>query len=319
MKKRRNETGIILLLILAMITVMAMFTGCGGNEDALNEVGVTSEGGGDEGESLSEDADASENGNDSADDMTAGADGEAAGEAEEPETSDPSVQQYSAVEEWIAAVNASEFTVGVWNEETGKGEIFSMGETVPVRIGDNFVIMGFSLPKSADQSLCTFIHLISEDVNDMKYLVYEIIKPLREENEGEFIFTDQEENSYTVKLQYIESEEDTSCNLFDFADSSDREQLCFLIADYDHILRPDGILEDGDSYTLSEYEELWLYIPKEVSNISTDDETVWILDYYNNIKSVGITLTGSNIEIPVTVEYTDGTSEEITIYITNEW
>ncbi len=245
-------------------------------------------------------------------------------EPSEPEVVESSAQQYDTVEDWIAAVNATEFTVGIWREETGKGEIFSTDELVSVKAGDNFVIMGFSNPDRTDYSLCPFVSMISYDVDVMNYMVYEIVKPAIETYNGEFCFIEKDGDSYTIELKYVESEDDTTIaeeepyEVYDFADSTDRQQLCFVISDYDFILKPDVILEDGDSYTILQEEWLWLYLPKEASNVTTTVEGVSILGDKQNIKGVEIYFKETSVELPISVEYTDGTTEEITIYVTRE-
>lgn len=85
-----------------------------------------------------------------------------------------------------------------------------------------------------------------------------------------------------------------------------------------------AILYDGAHYVLEEGLGLWVESPqKEIGRVISSSNDIFIMSSFDMDDSeqwcVWVNTTGTDIEVPVTIEYEDGTEETITIYVTKEW
>ncbi len=82
------------------------------------------------------------------------------------------------------------------------------------------------------------------------------------------------------------------------------------------------ILYDGAHCTIEENLTIDVKSPKVITNITSEKDSVFVVDYdYEGIHEWNITLetTGTDIEVPLTITYEDGTEETFTVYITKDW
>ena len=250
--------------------------------------------------------------------------------SEEPEPSEePIVEETEqTLKEWADTLDASEIYCAVWYEDTKEGIILEDGQEISLEPGDKFLYVGTELKGVIDRDA-----LISDldnstvsykmfDVSETIY-TYEILYISIEDKNGnnyEYTFYITNENSEMAGNE--DGEEYSSQSIYDYVETLNDTKVCVLVTDLNSYIREEIYLSDGDSYTIDENELLWLYLPKETVNIttSTSNVSIWIGEGVDgNLAAIDIFTTGSNIEIPITVEFADGTSQEMTIYITKEW
>lgn len=83
-----------------------------------------------------------------------------------------------------------------------------------------------------------------------------------------------------------------------------------------------ALLYDGAHYTVEENYIVTVKTPGVISDMYTTVTDVIISDYViNDVHEwdIGVMGTGTDIEVPLTITYEDGTKETITVYITKEW
>lgn len=79
-----------------------------------------------------------------------------------------------------------------------------------------------------------------------------------------------------------------------------------------------AIVYDGAHYTIPESFYLDVVSSKNIQRASSIAEYVYV-GKVEDAWGVWVNTTGTDIEVPVTIEYEDGTEETITIYVTKEW
>lgn len=92
------------------------------------------------------------------------------------------------------------------------------------------------------------------------------------------------------------------------------------IAVYEFFYKDKGqaLLYDGAHYNIPEDFYLEIMSSKNITSATSTAENVAVRkidDYW----TIYIETTGTDIEVPVTITYDDGTEETITIYVTKEW
>lgn len=83
-----------------------------------------------------------------------------------------------------------------------------------------------------------------------------------------------------------------------------------------------AILYDGAYYTLQESCVATVKTPNVIKTVTSTAEYVYILDvdYEGEHEwNISVETTGTDIEVPLTITYEDGTEETITVYITKDW
>ncbi len=80
-----------------------------------------------------------------------------------------------------------------------------------------------------------------------------------------------------------------------------------------------AIIPNGEKYTMQMGNILRVIPDKEVLQIESNEEYIDIMEPVRpNVWGIVINTTGSDIEISCTIQYLDGTEEDIIIYVTNE-
>lgn len=90
----------------------------------------------------------------------------------------------------------------------------------------------------------------------------------------------------------------------------------------EHVEEGQAILYDGARYILSENFIVTVKTPEIISSMESSNKYVYISDYdYKGSHEWDITLetTGTDIEVPLTITYEDGTTDTLTVYITKDW
>lgn len=83
-----------------------------------------------------------------------------------------------------------------------------------------------------------------------------------------------------------------------------------------------AILYDGAHYTVEENFAITVRASNVIKNVTSTAGSVQITNYEyegNQEWSISIYATGTDIEVPLTVVYEDGTEETLTVYITKDW
>ncbi len=83
-----------------------------------------------------------------------------------------------------------------------------------------------------------------------------------------------------------------------------------------------AIMYDGAYYTIEQDFATIVRCPNTIKKVNSTEEYVHILDYdYEGTHEWAITIytTGTDIEVPLTITYEDGTEESLTVYITKDW
>lgn len=83
-----------------------------------------------------------------------------------------------------------------------------------------------------------------------------------------------------------------------------------------------AIMYDGAHYTIEKDFATIVRCPNTIKKVTSTEEYVHILDYdYEGVHEWAITIytTGTDIEVPLTITYEDGTEETLTVYITKDW
>ena len=133
-----------------------------------------------------------------------------------------------------------------------------------------------------------------------------------------------EEESEDVASEEVAEEES---NEVEYVNFSDRNELLEYLQKYDRTIivqynfgeegSPQAIIPNGGYYTITEEETITIIPNKEISNVQSNVNFVviepgmsgWIIFFHT---------TGTDLEVSFTVNYTDGTSEDFTIYVTVE-
>jgi hypothetical protein len=82
------------------------------------------------------------------------------------------------------------------------------------------------------------------------------------------------------------------------------------------------ILYDGAHYTIEKDFATSVQSTKTIKKVTSTAEYIHVLDYdYEGTHEWDITIetTGTDIEVPLTITYEDGTEESLTVYITKDW
>lgn len=83
-----------------------------------------------------------------------------------------------------------------------------------------------------------------------------------------------------------------------------------------------ALLYNGAHYTIKDEFFMRIETPKEVEYINSNLEYVIIStsEEEGEIQiKMTVETTGADIEVPITIKYTDGTEETLTVYITKDW
>lgn len=239
----------------------------------------------------------------------------------EPEETDVTEGPQTAVE-WAESLDNSELIVGIWDEDQKQGTILENHQEICISEGDSFIAVGKNL---YGFSFTPDLIFDIDNIDSDHHLIFKITEEVVQ-SESLFAFIEYEGNKEQAFTFYIvddinqeeSSENKEPENVLDFVEGEVDSDLCVLIAD-EQMNLVGNALKDGDSHTLDISEFLWIYLPKKVSNVTTTTENVKIWGGGDYTKALDLYFTDTNVEIPITVEYEDGTTEEITIYITKEW
>ncbi len=309
------------ILIAAVVAVMILCMGCSSTEETT-ESGHTEETAGSDHTGAS--ADTAETNTTSAEETTS------QNEVTEPvdpkpEPAEPELEGIEAVVAYARTLECSEDNCLIYYDSTTKqGTVLEDGQEISPKVGDYILAIGLTFkglycsPGSTpeyynfdhySEDHC-MIFSINEEFVNADDPIAGILNDDGSYTRYEFTVANQanEENKETIPTTYS-----------DFLRTTDRTEACVVVIDMDYILK-NIILEDGDSYTLAEDEILYLYLPKEATSFSTTTENAEIFD--NGTYDDGLTYiflyvsSGTNMEIPISIEYADGTTEELTIYIT---
>ena len=84
-----------------------------------------------------------------------------------------------------------------------------------------------------------------------------------------------------------------------------------------------AVLYNGAHYTIPENHYLTISSQKNIGFATTTTEDIYVgageFNIYGKEWSIYVNTTGTDIEIPILIYYTDGTEDTITIYVTKEW
>lgn len=309
-RRTRTKVGTMLLLAITILAVIATCIACNSNKQSVSDDPVTPVG--------TSQPSVEDEKDDTGEVVVAPEVTEEPSKEESEVTEEPQGPQ--TVEEWVMSLDNSELIVGIWHEDQKQGEILDDHQEICISEGDAFIAVAKDLYQSS------FSPDLIPDIDNIDLSHHFIFKITEEAEQSDqlYAYIAYEGNKEQSFLFYIvdeiqePSENKEPENISDFADGEVDWDLCVLIADVDMNLVDDP-LKDGDSYTSDLSRYLWLYLPKEASNITTTTEYVEIRGGTDYVKSVNLYFTDENVEIPITVEYVDGTTEKITIYITNEW
>ncbi len=150
--------------------------------------------------------------------------------------------------------------------------------------------------------------VVSEEVSEP---VSEEVSEIVSEEPSEEVATDGKieivnYSSYEEMLPCFEELDSVVMAVFSFRHSNNRQALLY----------------NGASYIVEENFIMTIKSPNTISNITTTTEYVNIVDYeFEGIHEwdIGVETTGTNIEVPLTIMYEDGTTEEFIVYITKDW
>lgn len=83
--------------------------------------------------------------------------------------------------------------------------------------------------------------------------------------------------------------------------------------------KPQMIIPNGSKYTMQLGYNFSIITVKEVENIEAGAEYISINEsvFYEGEWNICILATGTDLEVPLTIKYADGTEEEILLYVTN--
>lgn len=149
------------------------------------------------------------------------------------------------------------------------------------------------------------------------------------EVETEVIFEEVSEEVSEEESEDVVSEEvaEEESNEVEYVNFSDRDELLEYLQKYDRTIivqynfgeegSPQAIIPNGGYYTITEEETITIIPNKEISNVQSNVNFVviepgmsgWVIFFHT---------TGTDLEVSFTVNYTDGTSEDFTIYVTVE-
>lgn len=106
----------------------------------------------------------------------------------------------------------------------------------------------------------------------------------------------------------------------DLINDMDYEELKIVVWGHidEEISGAKAILSDGDSYTIVEDDNLYLYYAEQNSSVHTDKDYVYLGNDGETYSFVFLNIEGTNLEVPITAIAPDGTEYSITVYITNE-
>lgn len=203
-----------------------------------------------------------------------------------------------------------------YDSTTKQGTVLKDGQEISPKVGDYILTIGSTFKGTY------FIPGLEYNL-DYYLEEYFIICPINEEFVNSDVITagilDIDENRtiyhFTVAGENNGGNEGTTpIHYGEFLETTDRAEVCIVVTDMDCMLK-DIILEDGDSYTLAEDELLYLYLPKGATSFSTTSEDAEIFDNGSGYIFLYVSF-GTNMKIPISIEYADGTTEELTIYIT---
>lgn len=308
------------LLTVAIIAAMTLCIGCSG-EQAADDSGSESAA-----ETAAQPGDAAQQETDIAgtEAMEILQPEDAEAETAEPE---PELEGIDAVVAYARTLDCSGDNCFIYYDSTTKqGSVLEDGQEITPKVGDYILAIGSTF-KGLDftPGLEYILDYYSEE--------HFVISPINEEFVNADVITagivnaDESHTKYEFTVagngnQYDQGNEGIALTYGGFLRTTDRAKACVVVTDMNDIVRG-IILEDGDSYTLAEDEILYLYLPKQATSFSTTTEDAEIFD--NGTYDDGLTYIllyvslGTNMEIPISIEYADGTTEELTIYITRQF
>lgn len=119
-----------------------------------------------------------------------------------------------------------------------------------------------------------------------------------------------------VQMVYYETYEE----LLEYIDTID--ETVVVVYSFSHPEKGQAILYDGAHYTIEDHFAATVKSPETIAKITSTQESLSILDYdIEGIHEWDIRLyeAGTDIEVPLTITYEDGTEETITVYLTKDW
>lgn len=294
-KERCSKNGILRFSLIAIMIVFITCTACGKKQEQQSE---------------EEDAVTVE--------IPASPTEEVVADPESVETSEPEVieepelEGIEAVVAYAKELDNSENYVAYWDLTANQATILENGQQFSPKVGDYIIIGGSTI-----KGYHTMPNLECDiDNTERNHFIIPITEEFANSDHLGLGFWDNDENytDYEFALAGKDNGESTPTRYSEFLETTDRTDACIVVTDKEYILK-DIILEDGDSYTLAEDEWLNLYLPKKATSISTTTENAKIDDYGSGYISIYV-YPGTNTKVPISIEYTDGTTEELTIYIT---
>lgn len=215
-----------------------------------------------------------------------------------------------AVVAYAKSMDDAENYVAYWDSTSNQASILENGQQFSPKVGDYIIIGGSTI-----KGFHTMPNLECDiDNTERNHFIIPITEEYANSDHLGVGFWDNDDNytEYEFTLAKADNNENTSTHYYEFLESTDRTEACVVVTDEDFMIK-DVFLEDGDSYTLAENEFLTLYLPKEATSSSTTSKDAEIYDYGALYVS-----HGTNMKIPISIEYADGTTEELTIYVTRE-
>lgn len=146
----------------------------------------------------------------------------------------------------------------------------------------------------------------------------EVSEPVSEEPSEEVVSEEVSEPEIIdgVQMVYCESYEEME-PYFEGLENAVVVVFKFSVAE-----KGQAILYNGAHYTMEENFFMRIQSPKAVEYINSDAEYVRIVTQQDGEEIqfiMKVETTGTDIEVPITIKYTDGTEEILTVYITKDW
>lgn len=146
----------------------------------------------------------------------------------------------------------------------------------------------------------------------------EVSEPVSEEPSEEVVSEEVSEPEIVDGVQKVYYE--TYEELLEHIDTIDSTVIVLYSFNYPE--KGQSILYNGAHCTIEENLVINVKSPKVITSIISEKESIFVVDYdYEDIHEWDINLyeVGTDIEVPLTITYEDGTEEIFTVYITKDW
>lgn len=101
--------------------------------------------------------------------------------------------------------------------------------------------------------------------------------------------------------------------------AKERNQATIAEFDFSVAGSSQAIIPNGSNYTMQMGERLHIIAVKEVESIDANVDGIGMMEsVIQDVWTIGVYNSGTDMEVSFTVNYTDGTSEDFTIYVTKE-